>query len=63
MVNAIINKRVLEENQMKIIAKVRYVDFLKISHTVEVQIAMRYKRIENLSDHLQNNFTNKNAII
>ncbi len=24
--------------------------------SVEVQIAMRYKRIENLSDHLQSNF-------
>jgi len=54
--NAIIIKRVLEENQMKIIAKVWYVDFQKRSHTVEVQIAMRYKRIENLSDHLQSNF-------
>jgi len=30
--------------------------FSKRSHTVEVQIAMRYKRIENLSDHLQSNF-------
>ena len=39
-----------------LIAKVRYVDFQKRSHTVEVQIAMRYKRIENLSDHLQSNF-------
>ena len=28
----------------------------KRSHTVEVQIAMRFKRIENLSDHLQINF-------
>ena len=28
----------------------------KRSHTVEVQIAMGYKRIENLSDHLQSNF-------
>ena len=56
MADAIIIKRVLEENQMKIIAKVRYVDFQKRSHTVEVQIAMRYKRIENLSDHLQSNF-------
>ena len=28
----------------------------KKSHTVEVQIAMGYKRIENLSDHLQSNF-------
>ena len=46
-----------------LIAKVRYVDFQKRSHTVEVQIAIRYKRIEHLSDHLQNNFTNKNAII
>ena len=54
--NAIIIKRVLEENQMKIIEKVRYVDFQKRSQTVEVQIAMRYKRIENLSDHLQSNF-------
>jgi len=35
--NAIIIKRVLEENQMKIIAKVRYVDFQKRSHTVEVE--------------------------
>jgi len=41
---------------MKIIAKVTYVDFQEISHTVEVQIAMRYKRIENLCDHLQSNF-------
>ena len=41
---------------MKIIAKVRYVDFQKRSHTVEVQIAMRYKRIEHFSDHLQINF-------
>ena len=48
---------------MKIIAKVRYLDFQKRSHTVEVQIAMRYKRIENLSDHLQSNFTNKNVIV
>ena len=48
-------KRVLEENQMKIIAKVRYLDFQKRSHTVEAQIAIRYKRIENLSDHLQSN--------
>ena len=43
MANAIIIKRVMEENQMKIIAKVRYVDFQKRSHTVEVQIAMGYK--------------------
>ena len=54
--NAIIIKRVLEENQMKIIAKVRYLDFQKRSHTVEVEIAMRYKRIEHFSDHLQSNF-------
>ena len=40
---------------MKIIAKVRYLD-LKRSHTVEVQIAMRYKIIEHFSDHLQSNF-------
>ena len=39
-----------------LISKVRYVDFQKKSHKVEVQIAMRYKRIENLSDHLQINF-------
>ena len=39
-----------------LIAKVRYVDFQKRSHTVEVQIAMRYKRIENLRDQLQSNF-------
>ena len=39
-----------------IIAKVRYLDFQKKSHTVEVQIAMRYKRIEHFSDHLQINF-------
>jgi len=39
-----------------LIAKVRYVDFQKRSHTVEEQIAMRYNRIENLSDHLQSNF-------
>ena len=39
-----------------LIAKVRYVDFQKKSHKVEVQIAMRYKRIEHLSDHLQSNF-------
>ena len=39
-----------------LIEKVRYVDFQKRSHKVEVQIAMRYKGIENLSDHLQNNF-------
>ena len=39
-----------------LIEKVRYVDFQKRSHTVEVQIAMRYKRIENLSVHLQSNF-------
>ena len=45
-----------------LIAKVRYVDFQKRSHTVEVQIAMRYKRIENLSDHLKAIFTNKNDI-
>ena len=57
--NAIIIKRVFEENQIKIIAKVRYVDFQKRSHTVEVQIAMRYKRIENLSAHLQSNFHKK----
>ena len=38
-------------------------DYQKSSHSVEVQIAIRYKRIEHLSDHLQNNFTNKNAII
>ena len=36
-----------------LIAKVRYVDFQKKSHKVEVQIAMRYKRMDNLSDHLQ----------
>ena len=36
-----------------LIAKVRYVDFQKRSHTFEVQIAMRYKRMDNLSDHLQ----------
>ena len=48
--------RVLEENQMKIIAKFRDINFQKRSHTVEVQIAMRYKRIENSSDHLQSNF-------
>ena len=36
-----------------LIAKVRYVDFQKTSHTFEVQIAMRYKRMDNLSDHLQ----------
>ena len=48
---------------MKIIAKVRYLDFQKRSHKVEVQIAIRYKRIENLSDHLQSNFTNKNVIV
>ena len=41
---------------MKIIAKDRYVDFQERSHTVEVQITMRYKRIENLSDPLQSNF-------
>ncbi len=41
---------------MKIIAKVQYVDFQKRSHTVEVQNAMRYKRIENLNDYLQSNF-------
>ena len=41
---------------MKIIAKVRYLDFQKRSHTVEVQISMRYKRIEHVSDHLQSNF-------
>ena len=41
---------------MKIIAKVRYLDFQKRSHTVEVQIAMRYKIIEHFSDHLQSNF-------
>ena len=41
---------------MKIIAKVRYVDLQKRSQTVEVQIAMRYKRIEHFSDHLQSNF-------
>ena len=41
---------------MKIIAKVRYVDFQKRSHIVEVQIAMRYKRIEHFSDHLKSNF-------
>ena len=39
-----------------LIEKVRYVDFQKRSNTVEVQIAMRYKRIENLSDHLKSNF-------
>ena len=39
-----------------LIAKVWYVDCQKRSHTVEVQIAMRYKRIEHLSDHLQRNF-------
>ena len=33
-----------------LIAKVRYVDFQKRSHTFEVQIAMSYKRIDNLSD-------------
>ena len=49
-------KRVLEENQMKMFAKVSYVDFQKSSHIVEAQIAMRYKRIENLSDHLKSNF-------
>jgi len=31
--------------------------------SVEVQIAMRYKRIENLSDRLQSIFTNKNVIV
>ena len=41
---------------MKIIAKVRYLDFQKRSQTVEVQIAMRYKRIEHFSNHLQSNF-------
>mgnify|MGYP005672478335 FL=1 len=41
---------------MKIIAKVRYLDFQNGSHIVEVQIAMRYKRIEHFSDHLQSNF-------
>ena len=46
-----------------LIAKVRYLDFQKRSHKVEVQIAMRYKRIENLSDHLQSNFKNKNVIV
>ena len=40
---------------MKIIEKVRYLDFQKRSHIVEVQIAMRYKRIEHFSDHLQIN--------
>ena len=49
-------KRVLEEDQMKIISKVRYLDFFKRSHTFEVQIAMRYKRIEHFSDHPQSNF-------
>ena len=39
-----------------LIEKVRYVVLQKRSNTVEVQIAMRYKRIENLSDHLQINF-------
>ena len=56
MANAIIIKRVLEENQMKIIAKVRYLDFQKRSHTVEMQITLRYRRIEHFSDHLQRNF-------
>ena len=56
MQSSIIIKRGLEEKQMKIIAKGRYIDLQKRSHTVEVQIAMRYKRIENLSDHLQSNF-------
>ena len=42
-----------------LIAKVRYVDFQKRSHIVEEQIAIRYKRIENLSDHLQSNFHKK----
>ena len=41
---------------MKIIAKVRYLDFQKRSHTVEVQIAMRYKITEHFNDHLQSNF-------
>ena len=41
---------------MKIIAKVRYLDFQKRSNTVEVQIAMRYKRIGHFSDNLQSNF-------
>jgi len=38
-------------------------DYQKRSHTVEVQIAMGYKRIENLSAHLQSHFTNKNVIV
>ncbi len=33
-----------------LIAKVRYVDFQKRSHTFEVQIPKFYKRIDNLSD-------------
>ena len=41
---------------MKIIAKVRYLDFQKRSQTVEVQISMRYKIIEHFSDHQQSNF-------
>ena len=41
---------------MKIIAKVRYLDFQKRSQTIELQIAGRYKRIEHFSDHLQSNF-------
>ena len=41
---------------MKIIAKVQYEDFQKRSHKVEVQNAMRYKRIDNLNDYLQSNF-------
>jgi len=41
---------------MKIIAKVRSVDFQKRSHSVELQIAMRYKIIEILSDQPQSNF-------
>ena len=48
---------------MKIIAKVRYLDFQKRSNTVEEQIAMRYKRIEHFSDHLKAIFINKNVII
>tara|TARA_Y100001968_G_scaffold14984_1_gene12078 strand:- start:43 stop:204 length:162 start_codon:yes stop_codon:yes gene_type:complete len=47
-----------------LIAKVRYVDYQKRSHTVEVQIAMRYKRIENLKVIIYKAiFTNKNVIV
>ena len=46
----------MSETLKVLFAKVRYVDFQKRSHTVEVQIAMRYKRIENLSDQPQSNF-------